>query len=83
LKSLRARLPVITTRIPGTADSIEDGRTGLLVSPTDDRELSVAITRLFDDAALRERLRDEGYRSLTRVSWESHVDHLISLANTL
>lgn len=47
---------VVASRLGGIVDIIEDGRSGLLVSPGDDADLAAAIQRLVDDPELRERL---------------------------
>jgi len=52
--------PVIGTKIPGLRDSIRDGETGILVKPNNTKELSEAMLRLIDDAALRKRLGQAG-----------------------
>jgi len=54
------RLPCISTRLPGIAELIEDGRTGLLVPPRDPRQLAQAIEKLTRDPALRARLAAAG-----------------------
>ncbi len=47
---------VIGTRPGGHEDMVEDGETGLLVGAGDVDELTAAMSRLIDDAGLRERL---------------------------
>lgn len=51
---------VIATRAGGPEESIDDGRTGLLVPPQDHRALADAILRLLDDPDLRSRLARSG-----------------------
>jgi glycosyltransferase involved in cell wall biosynthesis len=41
--------PVITTRVGGLQEAVQDGVTGLLVPPMDDRALADAILRYFDE----------------------------------
>ena len=48
--------PVIATRVGGHVDMVDDGETGLLVEPKDAEGLALAMARLLEDAALRERL---------------------------
>jgi len=50
--------PMIVTDTGGMPDIVEDGGSGLLVSPGDPAELAAAMQRLVDDAALRQRLGD-------------------------
>lgn len=47
---------VVTTRTTGQTDVITDGENGLVVAPGDVAGWRLAITRLRDDDALRERL---------------------------
>lgn len=49
-------IPTIGSNIPGVADTIEDGKTGLLVEPKNIPELQAAILRLAEDASLRHQL---------------------------
>jgi len=48
--------PLVGTRIGGTPEAVEDERTALLVERSDPQALALAISRLLDDAALRQRL---------------------------
>jgi glycosyltransferase involved in cell wall biosynthesis len=73
-------LPCVTTRITGIPELIEDGRDGLLVTPSDDEALAAALARLMDDPALRVRLGSAGR---ARVQADYHlgrnVDRLAAL----
>ena len=51
---------MIGTRPGGHEDMIEDGENGLLVPAGDSEALAVAMSRLIEDAALRERLGARG-----------------------
>jgi glycosyltransferase involved in cell wall biosynthesis len=46
-------VPVIATNIAGTSELIEDGRTGLLVRPSDSQALLDAIARMAHDYDFR------------------------------
>ncbi|HEY0882372.1 MAG TPA: glycosyltransferase, partial [Archangium sp.] len=48
------RKPVITTRVPGCIDSVEDGVTGSLVNVNDPHTLADAMERYASDRNLRE-----------------------------
>jgi glycosyltransferase involved in cell wall biosynthesis len=61
-------VPAVAFRVGGLEESIEDGRTGLLV---DDKEaFTEALRRLLLDRALRERLGAEAARRARAYSWE-------------
>jgi glycosyltransferase involved in cell wall biosynthesis len=48
---MAAGLPVVATRVEGTVDLIEDGKTGVLVMPRDVPALVTSVMRLLDDPA--------------------------------
>jgi glycosyltransferase involved in cell wall biosynthesis len=54
------RIPVVTTRIPGCVDAVEEGATGLLVAPRDSAGLAAALERYLADPALRRAHGDAG-----------------------
>ncbi|MDH3459638.1 MAG: glycosyltransferase, partial [Burkholderiaceae bacterium] len=53
-------VPVVSTRISGIPELIEDGVHGLLVEPRDARALADALRRVLDDTALHARLATAG-----------------------
>jgi glycosyltransferase involved in cell wall biosynthesis len=74
LESLAAGRAMVATRVGGTPEVVEDGVTGMLVSPRDPASLARAIERLLDDADLRFRLGAAGRRRvLGRFSMERMV----------
>lgn len=56
MEAMACGLPVICSRIGGTADMIEDGQDGVLVAQQDVQALADALVRLADDPALRSRI---------------------------
>jgi glycosyltransferase involved in cell wall biosynthesis len=56
LEAMRAGVPVVASRVGGVGEIVEDGVTGLLVTPGDPVGLAGAIGRLLDDEAARSRL---------------------------
>ena len=56
LEAMAAGRAVVASDLPGIADVVVDGSTGLLVSPGDVTALATALARLLDDASLRGRL---------------------------
>ena len=55
MEAMAAGVPVITTNIAGTSELIEDGKTGLLVRPSDPQVLADAIVRMIEDYDFRLR----------------------------
>ncbi|SIS69155.1 Glycosyltransferase involved in cell wall bisynthesis [Roseivivax lentus] len=62
MEAMAAGLPVICSRIGGTADMIEDGVDGLLVPQQDVDAIADAARRLCADAALRALIRKAAQR---------------------
>lgn len=56
LEAMVARLPIITTPVFGIAEQVQDNISALFYPPGDTRALAEAITRLLDDATLRQAL---------------------------
>ena len=62
LEAMAAGLPVITTRMGGIPDVIDDGVNGILIEPGDVNALSEGILRLAGDCGLRDRMGEENRR---------------------
>ncbi len=74
LEAMAAALPVVSTRIGGIPDLVEDGATGLLTEPGDVTSIAKAILRLLKDAKLRTAMGTAAReRALRRFS----VDHAL------
>ena len=56
LEAMAGGRPVVATTTGGIVDMIVDGENGLLVPPDDEYQLAEAMTRLLNDADLRDRL---------------------------
>jgi len=56
--------PVIATTVGGLPEMVDDGRTGYLVPPRDERALADAIVRLLRDRTLRAQMGLNGKRKL-------------------
>jgi colanic acid/amylovoran biosynthesis glycosyltransferase len=60
MEAMAMRLPVVTTRVMGISELVDDGDSGLLIRPGRIDELTNALGRLARDPQLRERLGDRG-----------------------
>ncbi len=58
------RKPVVATTVGGLPEMIDDGRTGYLVPPRDERALASAIVRLLRSNALRQQMGLNGKQKL-------------------
>jgi glycosyltransferase involved in cell wall biosynthesis len=64
LEAMAVGVPVVAAAADGTGEVVLDGETGLLTPPGDVAALGAAITRLLQDAPLRERLVEGAKRRL-------------------
>jgi glycosyltransferase involved in cell wall biosynthesis len=56
--------PVVATAVGGLPEAVEDGRTGLIVPPRDERALADAVIALLQDPARRRAMGAAGRRKL-------------------
>lgn len=83
LEAMATAMPVITTETSGMADVVEDGFNGMLTLPADAEALALAIIRLCDSPALRERIGQEAQRTMRRYTWSCvtrKLEMVLSLA---
>jgi glycosyltransferase involved in cell wall biosynthesis len=74
--------PVITTRVGGLPEAVDDGVTGIVVEPENPAALAAAICRYYEDG-LQERFREQIERRKARFQWSEEVrliDELIERA---
>jgi glycogen synthase len=64
LEAMSQGVPVVASRVGGIPEIIEDGESGLLVPPGDPLMLAEAIKRLVDEPPLRERIIDNGIKTV-------------------
>ena len=84
LNAMQLGVPVIATRCPGTDGYVEDGRTGLLVPPSDMPALQAAIASLWNDPARRAALSEAARReAAARFSDEAAAAALAALMDDL
>ncbi|RIK38572.1 MAG: hypothetical protein DCC55_20680 [Chloroflexi bacterium] len=60
LEAMALGVPVIATNVGGTVEQIEDGVSGLLISPNEPTAIVSAIKRLLADSTLRNKLGQTG-----------------------
>jgi glycosyltransferase involved in cell wall biosynthesis len=82
LEAMRAGLPIITTRVGGIPEMIEDGRSGILIEPGTPDTIAEALISLLKDDRLRQRLA-QGARTAFENKFEVQVciNELASIYN--
>jgi glycosyltransferase involved in cell wall biosynthesis len=75
LDAMACGKPIVATAAGGIPEVVEDGVTGLIVPPKDDRALAAAIVKLLKDRQLRERL---GRAALARVRERFSAERMVT-----
>lgn len=80
LEAMEAQVPVIATDVGGTGEVIQDGRSGLLIRPGNDKDLLAAMERILLDSAFGMALSAAATQRLReRFSFSRMVDGAESL----
>jgi L-malate glycosyltransferase len=84
LDAMACARPIVATRAGGIPEAVDDGQTGILVTPRDHEAMADAIVKLLEDGRLRERMGAAGLeRARTRFSAERMVKETIRVYETL
>ena len=74
VEAMACGVPVVASRLGGLASIVEDGETGFLVTPGDERELAQRLEALLTDPVLRKRMGTAGRRRAVEVfDWDNIV----------
>lgn len=73
LEAMASGLPVVATNVGGVSDIIEDGKTGFLVSPNEQKHFENVMITLIQDVSLR---REVGSRARDYVQANHALDRL-------
>ena len=80
LEASAVGLPVVVSHVGGLPEVVQNGQTGLIVPPDNPEALAAELTRLVQDAALRQRLGEAGRRRVVeQYRWEDCVTRVIEL----
>lgn len=63
MEAMAARVPVVSTRLAGVPEMIDDGENGLLATPNDPQSLAAALERVLTDEVLAERFAEQGWKT--------------------
>lgn len=84
LEAMAMGIPVVATQAGGLLESVENGKTGLLVEPGDADALAAAILCILADDDLSESMgKAARERALKLFSWERVAENLMSQYQTL
>jgi UDP-glucose:(heptosyl)LPS alpha-1,3-glucosyltransferase len=83
LEALASGLPVITTRQSGAAEIIEDGRQGFVIESPEEVMTMAERIELLMDQKRREQMAVEARRLAEGFSFESHINELIRLYQSI
>jgi glycosyltransferase involved in cell wall biosynthesis len=83
LESFAAGRPVIGSRIPGIADLVEEGKTGILIPQEEPAALAQAMQKLFENPDIAERMGTAARDVAQNYSWESIAEKHIRLYRQL
>lgn len=70
LEAMASGIPVVSTNVGGVPFIVHDQDTALLVPPKSPDAMADAILRLMDDAALSERLINNGLAEVQKYTWQ-------------
>ena len=74
VESLACGVPVVASNTGGLATIVEDGKTGILFNPNDEKDLEKALERLIKDRKLLDTMSKEARISaLKSFNWDNIV----------
>lgn len=77
LEAMASGVPPVAANATGSRDIVTDGVDGFLCEPGNVDDFANRVLQLADDAALRQRLREEGVRHAAGCTWEKVLDQMI------
>ena len=84
LEAMAARLPVVSTDVGGCSEVVVNGKTGILVPPSNAASLANAILTLLEDNALAKQLGNAGQlRVREHFSWSQNLEGYVKLYSGL
>jgi alpha-maltose-1-phosphate synthase len=80
LEAMACQTPVVASGVGGIPEVVDDGRSGLLVPPSDPKALAAAVNRLLDNPELAAEMGRAGReRAAADFSWRSIAEQTVAL----
>jgi starch synthase len=80
LEAMACGTAVVASAVGGIPEVVDDGRTGLLVPPSEPAALAAAINRLLDDPGLARQMGELGRaRAIADFSWRAIAEQTVEL----
>ena len=84
LEAMAAGVPIVACKVGGVPETVEDGRSALLVPPAKPDAMANALARILEDSTLASRLvANASERLVTRFSPESRYQALLQVYRTV
>lgn len=79
IEAFAAGIPVIATSAGGIPELVEDGVTGMLAAPGDSEGLANAVTRLLEDPALTQRIKNNAQKKAGEFSFRKTAEATLAI----
>jgi glycosyltransferase involved in cell wall biosynthesis len=83
VEAMAAGKPVVASRVGGIPDLVQDGETGYLVLPADEKALANGIKKLLDDPERAKQMGLQGLENCWQFSLEAMIEKLDALYSEL
>ncbi len=84
VEAMASGLPVITSKVAGAADFMNDGVDCLLLNdPGDINQLATKIESLMSDAELRKTMGERARQTVEKLSWDSVAEKTLEVYNSI
>ena len=81
---MRAGLPVVASDFPGIRSIVEEAKCGILVDPTDVKQIADAIIRLLKNPKLARQMGENGRRAIReKYNWEKEEEEILRVYERL
>ncbi|MFN7624287.1 MAG: glycosyltransferase family 4 protein [Acidobacteriota bacterium] len=83
LEAMASGLCVVSTRVGGIPQMLDDGKNALLVPPDDPSAMAAAVRRLLTEPNLATHISEKARQMATSCDWQPVIDRWEELLNTL